>query len=356
MRTYIIKFLPAAIAALLQAAAAPAGAAAGGYHLEKVVTIHSSDTGWDYNVLDAGRGHLFIAHRADGLHVYDTRAGRMLKTLQNSQGSNTAALAPAFDLGIAGTTEGEVVLFRPSTLKTLKRFKSSTDGFDGATYDAVSQRFVMVGEADEKAGTTPVLFFDARDGKEIGSVTLDSVKVDAPRADGKGNIYLPLRDHSLVARIDARNLRQAGTLALGECQAPASLDLDLEHQRLFVGCRGKQGGAPQLVVLDAQDGRQLAHLPIGRGVDEVMFNRRNATVLTANGQDATMTVIAQSGPDSYSVAETIGTRPMARTGALDEASGKVYLVNAQYVETRGEGGRPATRFLPDTFSVLTFAP
>jgi hypothetical protein len=326
-----------------------------GYHLEKVVTIKSSDTGWDYNALDAGRGHLFIAHRADGLHVYDTRAGRMIRTLDQSRGTNTAALALEFDLGIAGTTEGDVVLFRPSTLKTISRVKSSTDGFDGATYDPVSRRFAMVGEADEQAGTTPVLFFDARSGKEVGSVVLHSIKVDAPRPDGKGNIYLPLRDRALVARIDARSLKEAGSLELGACQQPSSLDLDPGHQRLFVGCRGKGTAGPQLVVLDAQEGRQVASLPIGRGVDEVMYNPKSATILTANGQDATMTVIAQAGPDKYRVAQTVGTRPMARTGVLDESTGKVFLVNAQYVQTYDDAGEAVTRFLPNTFSVLTYA-
>lgn len=326
------------------------------YHLEKVVTVKSSNTGWDYNALDAKRGHLFIAHREDGLHVYDTRAGRMIKTLGQSKGANTAALAQEFDMGIAGTTEGDVVLFHPSTLKTIARFKSSTGGFDGATYDAVSRRFVMVGEADEQAGTTPVLFFDARTGKETGSVVLQSKKVDAPRPDGKGNVYLPLRDRAIVARIDTASLKPAGELALGECQQPASLDLDTARQRLFVGCRGRKGAAgPQLVVLDAQDGRLIASLPIGRGVDEVMYNPKAAAILTANGQDATMTVIAQSGADQYRVAQTVGTRPMARTGVLDEETGKVFLVNAQYVNTYNEAGEETTRFLPNTFSVLTYS-
>jgi hypothetical protein len=325
------------------------------YHLEKVVTIKSSDTGWDYNALDAKRGRLFIAHRADGLHVYDTRAGRMIRTLDQSKGTNTAALALEFDLGIAGTTEGDVILFRPSNLKTISRAKSSTGGFDGATYDPVSQRFAMVGEADEQDGTTPVLFFDARTGEQVGNVVLHSVKVDAPRPDGKGHIYMPLRDRALVARIDTRTLKDAGTLSLGTCQMPASLDLDLQRQRLFVGCRGKGASSPQLVVLDAQDGRQIASLPIGRGVDEVMYDPKSATIMTANGQDATMTVIAQKGPDQYRVAQTVGTRPMARTGVLDETTGKIFLVNAQYVQTHDEAGEASTRFLPNTFSVLTYA-
>lgn len=340
---------------MLGAAMAANAAEEHSYHLDKVVTIKSSDTGWDYNALDVQRGHLFIAHRADGLHVYDTRAGKMIKTLKHSKDTNTAALALEFDLGIAGTTEGDVILFHPSSLKTIKRFKSSTGGFDGATYDQVSQRFAMVGEADEEKGTTPVLFFDARTGKEVGEVILHSLKVDAPRPDGKGNIYLPLRDRAQVARIDTQALKDAGTLGLGDCMQPSSLDLDVARQRLFVGCRGKGAAAPQLVVLDAQDGRQIASLPIGRGVDEVMYDAKRASILTANGQEATMTVIAQSGPDRYRVAQTVGTRPMARTGVLDEATGKVYLVNAQYVDTYGEDGKGTTRFLPNTFSVLTYS-
>ncbi|GAB3461138.1 hypothetical protein GCM10027321_21390 [Massilia terrae] len=343
-------------AALILCTSASASAAdAPGYHLEKVVTIKSSDTGWDYNALDAQRGHLFIAHRADGLHVYDTRAGKMIKTLKHSEDTNTAALALEFDLGIAGTTEGDVILFRPSSLKTIKRFKSSTGGFDGATYDPASRRFAMVGEADTDKGTTPVLFFDARTGQQVGEVVLHSIKVDAPRPDGQGNIYLPLRDRALVARIDARALKEAGELKLGTCLQPSSLDLDLANQRLFVGCRGKDKVAPQLAVLDARDGRAIASLPIGRGVDEVMYDAKSATILTANGQEATMSVIAQDSPEKYRLAQTIGTRPMARTGVLDEATGKVFLVNAQYVESYNDAGEASTRFLPNTFSVLTYA-
>lgn len=355
--THFVTTIAAAAMALCSALAAPATHAAeeATYRLEKVVTIKSSNTGWDYNALDARRGHLFIAHREDGLHVYDTRAGKMIKTLNQSKGTNTSALALEFDMGIAGTTEGDVILFHPSTLKTIRRAASGTGGFDGATYDPVSQRFAMVGEADEQAGTTPVLFYDARTGKEVGSVVLHSNKVDAPRPDGKGNIYLPLRDRAMVARIDTRALAQAGNLALGECLQPSSLDVDMVHQRLFVGCRGKGAATPQLVVLDAQAGRQIATLPIGRGVDEVMYDPKTATILTANGQDANMTVIAQAGPDQYRVVQTVGTRPMARTGVLDEATGKVFLVNAQYVESYNEAGEATTRFLPNTFSVLTYS-
>lgn len=345
----------AACAMLLGACWPALGAVATTYHLERQVTIPGVDTGWDYSAYDPASGRMFIAHRKDGLHVYDTRKGAVIKTLADSQDVNTAALAPEFDLGIAGTTDGQVVLFRMSTLATLSRFQSSTSGFDGAAYDPVSKRFVMVGEADEAKGTTPVLFFDAASGKQAGSVSVASVKVDAPRVDERGAVLFPLRDKHQVLKLDARAMKFEGAFALPGCRHPAALEVDNRSRRVFVGCRGDATAAPALVVLDAASGAQVAKLPIGRGVDEVMYDPLAHTVVTANGNDASMTVIRQAGADSYALDATVGTFPMARTGVLDPLTGKVYLVQAQYSIRYQDGKAQQTRFTPNTFSVLTYS-
>jgi hypothetical protein len=360
------KYLPhtrarlaaAAAVAIAGAAAAPAccgAAAAPSLRLEKVVTIPGSATGWDYNSLDQQHGHIFIAHRKDGLQVYDVASGKVLQTVADSANANTSALAPEFDLGIAGTTDGYIVVFSLSSLKTLARYKSDTDGFDGAAYDPVSKRFAVVGEADLDKKRTPVLFFDARTGKPAGAVSVASVKIDAPRADGMGNIYMPLRDQASVLKVDTRDMKVVGTIRVNFCVKPSALELDNANRRLFVGCRGNATIEPVLAVLDVVSGRQVTTLPIGRGVDEVMYNRRTGSIFTANGDDASMTLIRQITPDAYRVAETVGTRPMARTGVLDERSGKIYLVNAEYVKKYRDGKDPETLFVPNTFSVLTYA-
>jgi hypothetical protein len=329
--------------------------AASSYHLEKVVTIPGGDSGWDYNSIDPRHGRIFIAHRKDGLHVYDIKSGKVVKTMAQSANTNTSALAPEFDLGIAGTTDGYIVVFKPSTLETLARYKSETDGFDGATYDPVSKRFAIVGEADEEKKQTPVLLFDARTGKPLGSVVVDSAKVDAPRADNQGRIWLPLRDRNAVAQIDMQTMKVVTTVALDGCRKPSALELDNANKRIFVGCRGDASATPRLAVLDAANGRKLAEVPIGRGVDEVMYDARSKSVMTANGEDGSLSVIRQVSADAYQLEQTVGTRPMARTGVLDERTGKIYLVNAQYVKTYQDGKDGETRFIPNTFSVLTYS-
>ncbi len=353
------RVLQASLASLVSASFicshAALAADGGSYHLEKVVTIPSSDTGWDYNSLDQKREHIFIAHRKDGLHVYDIKSGTIIKTMENSIGANTSTLAPEFDIGIAGTTDGYVVVFQVSTLKTLSRYKSATEGFDGATFSDLTKRFAMVGEADETAKRTPVLFFDGKSGKPIGSVLVDSTKVDAPRPDYAGNIYLPLRDKAAIVKIDTKAMQVVATFPLNDCTMPTALEMDNVNKRIFVGCRGKGSSLPALAVLDAVSGEQIAKLPIGRGVDEVMYDTKSKSIITANGEDGSMTVIKQNSANEYLLTETIGTRPMARTGVLDEKTGKIYLVNAQYVNKYEGGGTPKTRFLPNTFSVLTYS-
>ena len=325
------------------------------YHLERVVTIPSSNTGWDYNSLDQERGRMFIAHRKDGLHVYDTKSGKVIKTMDDSKDINTSALAPESDLGIGGTTDGHVVIFQLSTLKTLGRYKSSTDGFDGAAFDPVTKRFAMVGEADAETKQTTVLFFDGKSGKEIGSAPVASMKVDAPRIDKAGNIFMPLRDKAQVLKIDMRSMKTAAAFPLTDCINPAALETDNVNKRIFVACRGKGASGPALAVLATDTGKQVAKLPIGRGADEVMYDAASASIITANGEDGSMTVIRQKSADEYALAETIGTRPMARTGVLDEKTGKIYLVNAEYVSKHGTGSKQETMFLPDTFSILTYS-
>lgn len=348
-----------AIGALLLGGAGVLGAwpaqAADSYHLEKVVTIPGGDSGWDYNSLDEAHDHIFIAHRKEGLHVYDIKAGKVIRTLAQSGGANASALAPEFDLGIAGTTDGHVVVFRLSTLGTVARYKSDTDGFDGAAYDPVSKRFAAVGEADEEKMQTPVLFFDAHTGKPVGSVMVDSAKVDAPRADGQGNVWMPLRDRAALVRVDVKSMQVLATVPLKDgCRKPSALELDNIDHLIYVGCRGDAKAPPRLQVVDAASGKELTAVPIGHGVDEVMYDARSKLVMTANGEDGTLSVIRKRPAGRFEPVDTVHTRPLARTGVLDERSGKIYLVNARYAKA-GKGDDDNRHFLPNSFSVLTYA-
>jgi DNA-binding beta-propeller fold protein YncE len=167
---------------------------------------------------------------------------------------------------------------------------------------------------------------------------------------------MPLRDRAALARVDARTMRLAATVPLeANCRKPSALELDNADRRIYVGCRGDEQTAPRMLVIDADSTRTVASVPIGRGVDEVMYDARRRQIMTANGEDGSLSVISKQSADRYQLLETIGTRPLARTGVLDERSGKIYLVNAQYVKVAGASDEDSLHFVPNTFTVLTYA-
>lgn len=125
--------------------------------------------------------------------------------------------------------------------------------------------------------------------------------------------------------------------------------MDVEHRRLFVGCRNRA-----LVVVNADTGKVVASLPIGKGVDATAFDPRARLVFSSNG-DGTLTVIAEETPDKYGVVQNVTTEKGARTMALDPVSGDVFLVTADFVEApsaRPNRTRPVPA--PGTFRLLVF--
>src|SRR5262249_8533752 len=81
---------------------------------------------------------------------------------------------------------------------------------------------------------------------------------------------------------------------------------------LFAMCRNPQN----CVVLSAEDGKILTTLPIGRGSDGGVFNPSTMEAFSSQG-DGTLTVIKENSPTTFEVAQTVQTKPRAKTCTLD---------------------------------------
>ena len=119
--------------------------------------------------------------------------------------------------------------------------------------------------------------------------------------------------------------------------------IDRARQRLFVGCHNKM-----MAVLDTGSGKVVATVPIGEGVDANAFDPDSGEAFASCG-DGTLTVIGfKNGPAR--VTEVVVTQAGARTGAVDPATGLVYLPTAALGPPEKAGGRPS--IVPDTLKVL----
>lgn len=322
------------------------------YHLESAVSLKGASPEWDYVTLDAARGYLFIGRRGDGVTVFDVHSNKIVRNIDRSEDANATVLVPEFDRGYTINGDGSTTVFQLSTLKSIDRLKLGDDA-DSAFYEpATHQLAFTMGDSGK------VVFVDAKTGKPLGELPMDSKKLDGTVPDGEGNLYMALRDRNLIAKIDARQRKLIEEWKTAPCEEPTGIALDKDNKRLFVGCRGKN---PVLAVLASDSGKLVTTLEIGHGNDGVVYDSTARKVYTSNGVDANLVIYDQLSPDTYQLAEATTTRPYARTMALDPTTKKIYLVTAEGTADPAKKINKAVapfypnRYFPDTFTVLTYS-
>jgi DNA-binding beta-propeller fold protein YncE len=344
------KFTAAIMAGLFASAAMADGPL---YTLDNATTIASTDTDWDYIKLQPGSARLFIARRKDGLTVFDINTRAVIATLPNSIGANGPLLVPQHNRGYAAMTDGSLLSFDLSTLAVIDRVKLDEGGLNTASYDPATRRVqVIVGSRKEPASNWYTL--DAATGRLLGKKTFPFRKMDEPGIDGRGNLYAPVRYDRLMLKLDSQTLEEKARWQVN-CEMVVAVEYQHHTDRLLVACRGVK---PVFLVLDPADGREIARLPIGQNVDGLVVDEARHRIVTSNGNDSSLTVIRQDGPDSYTLLGNIQTRPQARVMQIDEHTGRLFTVTATatFPAPSADGKAAEPIFHPNSFTVLTYKP
>lgn len=326
---------------------------AGFYRLASAVKLPGKSPDWDYLAYDAARGRLFIARRDAGLWAFDTKAQRLVKQIADTRGAGASVLIPALGRGFSVNEDGSLTVFDLATLATIKRVKIGEDA-DSASYDAASGRIAMV-----SADSRTIHFVDARTLAPVGSVALTAKKADGSAPDGEGHLLVNERDRDMVARIDIARPAVSAEWPLAGCSQPTAMAYDAKDHRAFIGCRGAK---PVLTVLNGDSGAVVAQMPIGRGVDGLVYDPARRTIVASAGVDANLVVFHQDDADHYRMEQAVTTRPYARTIAYDPKSRRIFSVTAEGVVNPAEpvntGPSPfyPNAYYDGSFTVLTYAP
>jgi DNA-binding beta-propeller fold protein YncE len=344
-------------ALLLALAAALAGGAARAadtahYELASATVLPSTNTDWDYLAFDAARSWLFMARRGDGLTVFDVRANKVVANVPGTTGANGVLLLPQFDRAYVVNTDGTMTTVALSTLTLLKWEKLDDGGLNAIVFEPTTGEMHAITGLREKISAYITL--DAKTGAFKRRTRFDSTKMDTPASDEQGAIYAPMRDRNVLLKLSATDLSIQRTWPLAPCEQPVAVEYDKAARRVLIGCRGDK---PVFIAFDPQQGRVVATLPIGKGVDGMAIDHDNHTIVTSSGADASMAVIRQLSPDTYRLVETVATRPMARVLAMDPATKQLFTVTAGYTQPAPEPGQPAPapRFHANSFTVLGYA-
>jgi hypothetical protein len=315
----------------------------GPYSVIKTAKVGGSG-GFDYVYADGDGRRLYIARRGDAarMTVFNLDTLAPVGEIPNVNGHG-AAVDTKSNHGF--TTSKPVVMWDTKTLAPIKNIDVQGNP-DGLMFDPFNERVYIFSHVAPYATV-----IDTVAGSVVGTIDLGGAPEQAV-SDGKGHVYVDIEDKANIAVVDAKTMTVTAHYGLdGKGGTCAGLAFDAQNRILFAACRNPQ----TMVMLNADDGKVLASLPIGRGTDGAVFNPNTMEAFSSQ-VDGTLTVVKENGPTSFVVEQTVQTMPSAKTLTLDSKTNRILLIGAEFPPApprpaQGGQGNP-NPMVPDSFSIL----
>jgi hypothetical protein len=303
-----------ALVALALSAAMTLPAVAADYKI--VERFKMPDGGWDYASSDPIKGLIYWSRNEGFTDVIDAKTGKLSQL--KSTGNGHLAVP------VAGTT----LVVLP----------------DGATYDPFSMH-VFVADRDPSEVTE----VDPLAGKST-TFSVGGGKLEFPASDGLGRLFVNRSQAGEIAVIDIKTQKVTATYKMAACDDPSGLAYADRAKLLVSSCNGLAK------VLAAETGKEVASIPIGKGPDAVIYDAVRQLAFIPCGADGVLEIISLADPSHVALLQHLPTHILARTGAVDLQSGRVYLMSAEPdpSKPRGGGGRPTPK--DGSFEMLVIGP
>jgi hypothetical protein len=304
-------------------------------------TFHSGgEGGWDYVTIDPLTHRVFVTRSTHTLAI-DGATGKVLGDIPGQIRSHGIALVPALNRGFItdGGGSGAIVVFDLKTYAVLGKLKTMPDS-DGIIYDRAMD-LVLAVSGDANALMTFRPGIDPVNGKIDPPIDLGGGP-EFLAADGDGNAYVNLEDKDLVAVVDLKTRKVIARWPVAPGGHPVGMAIDNRKHLLFIGCRNPQ----KLIVMSTEDGKVVADLPIGAGVDAT---RVDGPLAFASCGDGSLIVVGEKA-GKYQVEQVVKTPLGARTMGVDTSTHTVYLPTAELEPPAPGQRRPQPK--PGTFMIV----
>ena len=333
MRMVVLAFSALSLAGSLPLFAQPNWAVTNTMHI-------GGDGGWDYVTIDPATHRLFVT-RSTHTMVIDGETGKVLGDVSGQIRSHGTAIVPALNRGFItdGGGSGAIVIFDLKTYAVLGKLVTMPDS-DGIIYDPATN-LVLAVSGDGNALMTIKPGIDPN-GKIDPPIDLGGAP-EFLAAEG-GKAYINLENKDLVAVVDLKTRKVIARWPVAPGGHPVGMAIDTAKHLLFIGCRNPQ----KLIVMSTVDGKVVADLPIGAGVDATKIDGAQAF---ASCGDGTLTVVGEKG-GKYEVQQIVKTPAGARTMGVDTSANKIYLPTAELEPPAPGAASRRPRPKPDTFMIV----
>src|SRR5208282_1024235 len=287
-----------------------------------------AQTGAPYKVLDTtqlmGNGGIdYVYADNDARRVYVPRGGntfvfgldshQYIGTVTNV-GGHGVAIDTATHHGFSSA--GKVAMFDTETMQKIKDIDVQGRP-DGILLEPFTDKVLIF--SHESPSITAI---DPKDGSVVGTIDIPDGAMEQAQSDGQGKLYADVENQKKIAVVDMKAMKVLTEYDLGDgAGEPGGLGLDVKNHILFAMCANPN----VCVVVNADNGKVLATLPLDGGTDGGGFNPATMEAWSSQ-RNGTLTIIKENSPTSFAVEQTVQTKSGCKTSSLDTRNNRIVLI------------------------------
>jgi len=282
-------------------------------HLVQTISMPNVKGRLDHIDVDLKSKRLFIAGLENGsLEVVDLQSGKWIRSLGGFKKPQGALyVAELNKLFVASGDDAMLRVFKGDTLDLLASVQLEP-GPNRIVYEPHS-KLVYVGYGGKDAGKDygEVGIIDSRDDKHIGDIKVAAHPSELLLSQSGTALFVFISIANQLQVVDT-NKRQVVSTWKVSTERPGDAAFDESASRLFIGTRTP----PEMIVMDSQSGKEIAHLPTAAGMDGVYFDRQRKRIYVSGGRDLPegfAYVYQQKDADHYETLAKIQSRSGAGT-------------------------------------------
>lgn len=268
---------------------------------------------FDHLTPDLKGNRLFIVPEDNkSIEVYDIRSGKKVHSIRGIGVGHSVVYRVDIDrIYVTDGSDGDLKIFDGTSYALLKTVKLLTDS-DATGYDPNTHYlYIANGGLDAKLNYGLLSIVDTTTGQHVGDIKIDSNRLEAMFVEKSGpRLFLNMTEKNSIGVIDRAKQAMAAVWPVSGCKVNAAVAMDESRHRLFVGCRDGN-----LFVLNSDTGKVLQGLPIGTGVDDMVYDPASQRIYVACGEGF-VNVYKQIDADHYQSIGKIPSGPLGKTGLL----------------------------------------
>ncbi|MGS0748485.1 YncE family protein [Halpernia sp. GG3] len=275
----------------------------------------SGNGGWDYLAVNPTNHFVYVSHSTQ-VNIVNPVTSKSEGIIENQEGVHGIAFDKENRGYITNGKSNSVFVFDVTSNKKIASIEVGKKP-DAIMFDAYSGKIIAA-----NAGSNSLSIINPKDLKVEKTIELIG-NPEEVKSDDKGRIFVNIEDKSKIAEINLAEGKVLNYFSLGKDESPTGLAIDNKTHLLFTSCE------EHLVVVNSENGKIIAALPIAKGCDGVIFDAKSNMVFASTYSGVISNYLVKSKEDVIALAD-IKTESGARTIALDKSLQKIYVSTSEY--------------------------